>query len=207
MLQVVFVDANILASRVCLDWLFQLQQLNPGMFRIHCSEDVIAEAMRALRRRNPRLPGAVTNKYSLKIRKVIQDITDDFSAVESFTGRDENDYHVHAAAIAANADLLLTNNNPFDISSDPDLESYEIISADDFFNLVVDSNPDCLFLAARKQYEFWKTQPGMRQLDQALSAAGCPNFAKRLSKILKQVELASVTGHDPVPLGEPKRNS
>lgn len=187
MTQRVFVDANVLASRTILDWLFFLRIENEGMFQLHATEDVLAETVRVLRRKHPRLPGAAITDRRHKIEKCLDEVIDNFSDSETFSGKDEGDYHVHAAAIAAQAQLLLTDNDPEDITSTPDNEPYEIITSDEFFMLVTDSNPQCVVPITKEQLSYWNSKPTGKPLDEALRRARCPEFAKRIREALQHI--------------------
>lgn len=72
--------------------------------------------------------------------------------------------------------MLLTNNKPADFTNHVDHEIYEIITADDFFILVVDSNPASLSAVIAQQLAYWGRDE--KALDQALAGANCPEFAK-----------------------------
>lgn len=189
MTQRVFVDANILASRTILDWLFHLRRRNNGMFQLHATEDVFVEALRATRKRNARAPGNLLTDRMDKIRACIDEVLPTFSGDLPFTGSDEGDYHVHAAAIASRADLILTQNDPSDISQTPDEEPYEIYTADEFFTLVIESNPNCLLPITQAQLDYWG-QRGDGQLDDRLVKAGCPEFARSVRRALRALAMA-----------------
>lgn len=98
-----------------------------------------------------------------------------------------NDYHAHAAATSQNADFILTQDRPSDFTSSPDNEVYEIITPDDFFTLVADSNPTCLLPIVKIQLEYWQGHPNRQQLDDALVHARCPVFSGRVNEVLRQL--------------------
>ncbi|MFB1427003.1 MAG: hypothetical protein DI613_17740 [Kocuria rhizophila] len=180
----VLVDANVLVSRTTLDWLHFLREFNEGMFQLHITQDIQAEAIRALRRIHPRREGGAIRDRVEKISEVMDEMVDDFPGTLPFTGEDEGDYHVHAAAVAGRADLVLTFNAATDLTTTPDEEHYDVITPDDFFVLVTDSNPRCLLPIVRAQFRYWSTKPGHAQLDEALHRAGCPEFAQRVRQAL-----------------------
>lgn len=122
MLQRVFVDANVLASRTCRDWLFLLREENDGMYQLHVTPDVLAETVRVMRRNNPRLPGGVVTDLLAKVERCVDEVVADFPPDVPFSGADAGDYHVHAAAVASRADLILTFDDPVDITRHPDSE-------------------------------------------------------------------------------------
>lgn len=57
MTQRVFVDANVFFSRTLTDWLFLLRFETEGMFQVHTTEDVFAEVIYRMRKKNPTAPG------------------------------------------------------------------------------------------------------------------------------------------------------
>lgn len=189
MTQRVFVDANIFVSRTIMDWLFHLRCVNEGMFQLHSTDDVFVEALAATRDRNPRASGTLLAERMSKIRDCVDEVVPTFPGNLSFTGADEGNYHVHAAAITSRADIILTQNKPEDITQNPDDEPYEIYSADDFFMLVVQSNPGCLLPCTRKQLAFWGSR-GKGQLDDRLKKADCPTFAEEIRRALQRLAMA-----------------
>lgn len=188
----VFVDSNIFYSKTLLDWTFKLRIATDGMFQLHSTEDVFAEVLANMRKKAPTAPGHYTRRRLELIRQFVDEVVQDYPgnddpATIGFTGQDPGDYHVHAAAWAARSDIVLTNNDPNDITTTPGDQHYEIIAPDDFFTLVVDSSPSCLLPVVRDQLEHWQSKPKYRQLDEALKGAGCPQFAERVREALSQL--------------------
>lgn len=190
MTQRVFVDANVLVSRTIRDWLFHLRRANEGMFQLYSTLDVLVEALHAIRKRNPHADGRLLHKHQEKLKACLDEVLETFPGTDDFTGTDKDDYHVHAAAVGARADILLTDNDPTDFTSTPDAEPYEIYSADDFFLLVIRSNPRCLLPCVHSQLDYWGPQ-GHGQLDDRLAAAGCPKFAGEVRAALRSIALGS----------------
>lgn len=179
--QRVFVDANILVSKTCMDWLFLLHQTSGSMFNLASTEDVISEVVKARRRNHPQAPGHSTFRRANLIRKCLDEILIDFPSSLPFTGSDNDDYHVHAAACAYNADLLLTNDSPSHFTSSPQKETYEVITADNFFILIADSAPELLPPVIKKQQSYWgKQSKNPLPLPDALRKSDCPDFAERV---------------------------
>lgn len=191
MSQRIFVDANIFYSKTLLDWLFFLRESNDGMFQIHSTEDVFAEVIRTMRKDSPRAPGFYTRRRLELIRLAVDEVVSDYADNVNFSGKDVDDYHVHSAAVATRADIVLTMNDPTDITRTPDAEPYEVYDADDFFQLVIQSSPRCLGPIVAKQLEYWKQKPEHCQLDEALQRAGCPQFA---SAVLKELQMVALNG-------------
>lgn len=182
----VFVDANVLFSKTLRDWVFLLRIYGEGMFQLHSSEDVLAEAVSRLRDKFPTAGGRLTKTLIDHARDFLDEIIDDFSAdLASFSGNDEGDHHVHAAALAAQANIILTCDTPAGITTNPDCEPYEIYHPDEFLLLVADSNPEAVAAVAAKQFDYWAAKPGSKGLSVALRNAGCPKFAERVRRTLR----------------------
>lgn len=184
----VFVDANVLYSKTTRDWLFHLRLANEGLFQLHCTEDVFAEAVHHLRKNHPRWAGAQISTLRASFREVIDEVLENFSSGTPFTGADEGDYHVHAAAVHSRADLLLTNNSPSDFTS-TEAEAYEVIRPDDFFMLVASSAPRGTRTALDEQFAYWVSRSSVVALDEALEAAYCPRFAAKIRELLREKAL------------------
>lgn len=137
-----------------------------------------------MRRRRPDAPGHLTSHRAELIRDNLDEVLRDYPGGLAFSGSDKDDYHVHAAAVACGAHVLLTNNDPLDITTSPDDEPYEIMCPDEFFLLVADSSPAALATVTRDQVAYWGRKEGARQLDDALNRAGCPQFAERVRTVL-----------------------
>lgn len=142
-----------------------------------------------LRKRSPKAGSDLLDAHLKQIAILIDEVVEVFPGHAPFTGRDKGDYHVHAAAIACQADVLLTNNSPVDFTDNEDAEPYEIYTADDFFLLVADSNPASILRVTKEQFEYWGNKPGSRPLNKALIAAGCPQFAARVRENLRKIAL------------------
>jgi predicted nucleic acid-binding protein len=187
LIQRVFVDANVLYSRTLRDWLFLLRRETEGMFQIHTTEDVLAELVYTLRRNNPQMDGGVITNLRDKLVASIDELVGDFDATIEYTGADPNDRHVHAAAVASHAHVLLTDDGGFKGSDD---DPYEVFTCDDFFVLVDDSASWMVERVVADQNTYWSKKPGSRKtLSQALVDAGCPEFAKRV-----EIHLRTLSG-------------
>lgn len=183
--QRVFVDASVLFSQTTRDWLYFLRIFNEGMFQIHSTEDVLAEAAARLRDHKPRATGEQAMRWQDKMRRCLDEIVESFPGDTPFSGSDDGDYHVHAAAVASGADVLLTCDRPDNFTAGS--ERYEVLSPDEFFLLVVKSNPRCLQPIIEEQIQYWARRPRHLQLDDALRSAGCTVFAGRVKEELKRM--------------------
>ena len=183
MFQRVFVDSNVLFSRTTRDWLFLLRRETRNMFQVHSTIDVIAEVVRAVRREKPQAAGAVTRRLHDLLVDSLDEIVPDYDPAVPFGGHDRDDLHVHAAAMASGADILLTSNERD--FGDTDELPYEIYAPDDFFVLVDDGAPDAVRRVVMEQIRYWAAQRrrgrSIRGLEEALIRAGCPEFAARVT--------------------------
>lgn len=110
------------------------------MFQLHSTEDVFAKVASNMRKNHSRLQGYVVRRRVELMREIVDEVLDTFPSDLPFTGTDEDDYHIHAAATACQADLLLTDNDPEDITTNEEVH-YEIISPDDFLFLSPNPHP------------------------------------------------------------------
>lgn len=189
---IVFVDANVLYSRTLRDWLFMLRlETAGGMFALFSSEDSLTEALYHLRKNHPDKPGRFTGKIQQSIRKFLDDILDDFPAIE-FPGADEHDQHVHAAATSVNASYLIADDKGFH-KIDQDLLTYEVHSADSFFMLVAANAPSAVDRVIIKQVEHFRGKAGAKPLHEQLRSAGCPQFAECVLEHLKKLAAGEAT--------------
>lgn len=187
MTQRVFVDADVLVSRTLRDWVCLLRQKTVSTFQLHSTEDVLAEALSKVRDRNPRFEGGVIAQMADGIRGVLDEMVRDFPSDTPYPGTDEGDYHVHAAAVASGADILLTCDTGLLEMDGADDFAYEAYHPDDFFVLVDDSDEEAVKAVIREQLPYWtkRRNDGDAGLVEALIAAGCPNFAARVDSHLK----------------------
>lgn len=180
MTQRVLVDANTFFSRTLTDWVCLLRNHTGGMYMAFTTEDAISEAISSYRNKRPLVAGAVTANRVKLIRENVDEILEDFPAGLSFTGTDQGDYHLHAAAHSGRADFILTSNDPEDIATGD--EPYEVIHPDAFFTLVANSAPSAFLAVVDRQAQYWGRKVNSLPLDEALRRAGCPDFARRVGQ-------------------------
>ncbi len=109
----------------------------------------------------------------------------DFAIDGSYRGSDEGDQHVHAAAIACQADVLVTC-NVADFEWDEATSPYEVMHPDDFLVLVDDSSPRLVADVVAVQCAYWVKRDGEADLPQRLEKAECPQFAERVRLHLRR---------------------
>lgn len=181
--QVIFVDANVWFSRTIRDWigmLYTLPDLPP--FHVRWTEDVLAEVIYHLRKKHPQWTGKrITDIRDRLARTFEVGRVDDFVVPDDFRGPDVGDGHVHAAAIACGADMLLTyNTRDFADEGAP----YEVLTPDEFLCLVDDATPALVAQAARRMCRFWLERIQEVDLPGSLRRAMCPHFAERVRQRL-----------------------
>ncbi len=150
------------------------------MFLLCTSEDVIAETLSKLRDNNPRWDGGQITRIRAAIVEVFDELVDDFDGSVAYQGADPDDFHVHAAALAAQAQILLTCDHGLLNQPNADELEYEAYHPDDFFVLVNDSAPLNVREASLAQLRYYANKNGERNsgLVDALIAAGSPHFAE-----------------------------
>ncbi|MDN5795511.1 MAG: hypothetical protein L0H79_07130 [Intrasporangium sp.] len=144
---------------------------------MYWSEGVVADTIHHLRKQHPCWDGKKTSN----IRDLIASTFEvgrvaDYVVDGTYPGPDPHDAHVHAAAVACHADILLTG----DIDDFPECEAYEVMFPDEFLVLVDDSMPDVVWEATHNQASYRVARCGECDLPARLRAAGAPRFAERV---------------------------
>ncbi|BCW56792.1 MULTISPECIES: PIN domain-containing protein [Micrococcaceae] len=183
MTQRVFVDANVFFSRTLRDWLFLLRiESKGGMFQLHTTWDVITETSARLRDEYPNASGDLLASLIKKIQECVDEILTAFPGGPVEGIADEGDWHVHHAAEACRAHVLLTDDTGFE----SDDSNYEVYTCDNFFLEVECSAPDVVKRVVEMQAVYWSRRNG-KQLPDALRDAGCSEFADVVLGILKEL--------------------
>lgn len=158
------------------------------MYVLLWTRDIQVEALRVMRRKHPEWPGTAIEGRLKMLEEIFDEMIIYPEADYAFTGTDEGDFHVHAAAVAGKANYILTDNAPKDITLVPDEEHYEIVNSDDFFNLVADSNVPAFIAATEGQFDYYSQRGRMsRPIHQVLEDVGCPEFARRVQMALGEI--------------------
>jgi predicted nucleic acid-binding protein len=190
---VVLLDANVLYSRALRDWIcLSALRCADNMFRIRWSEDILSEWMYNYRRKNPHLSDQSVGGMRRRLEAAFPSAMVTGYAVDPQTSavKDKNDAHVHAAALAAGVDIVVSANVK-DFSEDPDDLDYEVWTPDDFLCLVDDSSPSAVQKVLSEQLEYWRAKrPGsVPDLPLALEDANAAQFADRIRCHLKHFAL------------------
>lgn len=185
----VLVDANVLFSRTLRDWLALLYLQSDAFFSVYWTEDILAETIYRLRRQNPEWSGAQITAIRDRIAGTFEGgRVEDFTPDGTFPGADPHDEHVHAAAVACQAQYLLTCDSGFKDPEVLDQLPYEVYTPDDFFVLIDQSAPHVVRAVISAQQAYWHGRRGRCNLPRSLNEAGCPEFAGRVRSHLQQLK-------------------
>ena len=181
----ILVDANVWYSRTQRDWialLYTTGETDP--FRVRWTEDILAEAMYHLRKQHPDWDGRNLSSFRDHLEKTFENgRVADFVVDGSYRGGDPADAHIHAAALACGADMLVTN-NARDFEWDDNSSPYEVASPDDFLMLVADAAPTLVTRVTKAMCEYHLGLGREPNLPSALKRAGCPAFAEHIRTLL-----------------------
>lgn len=189
----VFVDANILYSRTLRDWFFLIGMSELGeVYRARWSEDGLVEALYHLRRDHPDWPSTQIEDVRAKLEANFGECkVTGFDMDPAYDGPDPNDKHIHSAAIACEADIILTNDAEFSAwwQVNSDHSPYEVQDPDYFFCLTDDSVPDIVEDVVREQGRYWAKRHGEARLVESLHSAGVPEFSERVARHIQRIAL------------------
>lgn len=184
MAQRVFVDANVLFGRTLYDWLFLLRiESRGGLFQLHTSWDVINEAGTRLRDEHPEWDGEGISSLMSKVQDIFDEIIEVFPGGKVAGMADSGDWHVHHAAEASRADILLAQDSGFS----SDLALYDVYSCDEFFVEIEKCDPQAVQKVIEFQAPYWAKRDG-KQLPEALRDANCPEFAELVLKRIRKMD-------------------
>ena len=179
MITKVLPDANVLYSKTLRDWLFLIRnEVSNGMYTVQSTEDILAEVTYNFRRNNQTIDGGKVARLVSHLRDSVDGLIPESQDDPNYSGTDQNDRHVHAAALAGEGVTVLTFDGGL-LRLDDD--RYEVCTPDDFFCLADDSYPFVVRAVALKQHKYWRSRtPKGKSLPDALKLAGCPEFADRV---------------------------
>lgn len=184
--QRILADSNVLYSKCLRDWLGVLVTREiPAGFVVYWTEEIVADVIKHLRRNHPNWDGRRTVQIRDRIARTFWNgRVEDFVVDGSYRGKDPEDAHVHAAAVACGADYLVSCN----VRDFPSLDTlpYEVLSPDEFFVLVDDASPSLVRLAVLDQLDYWINRDGEADLPAQLRRSGCPRFAERVRRHLQR---------------------
>lgn len=183
-------DANVWFSRTLRDWVGMCSVYGPdGWYEVHWTEDILAEVLYHLRKKNPDASdseiGGVRDKI---VRSFAGGRIAGYSIEPDIAYPDVYDAHVHSAAVHGEVDFVITADGDFeDLGAIVDELPYEIHSPDSLLCLLDDSSPSTIRSITRQQLEYWVKRRGERpfNLCAGLTAAGAPEFAERVREHLQ----------------------
>ena len=173
-----FFDTCVLYSGVLNDLLLRLAER--GAFRPLWSSDVMAELRKNLVRRFPE--DAVDRRLAAMQRAFPDAMVDGYENLVSGMLCDPKDRHVLAAAVRANAELLVTFNLRDFPSASTEAFDVEVVNPDDFLLDQLDLFPGLTLRALRDLVDDYSNpEISLEELLQRLSRAGVPKFAQELN--------------------------
>jgi predicted nucleic acid-binding protein len=154
-ISVVLADANILFSRTLRDYF--LYAADEGAIEIHWSQQILAEMSRNLRE-NLGLSNDSTSRLEQLMNDYIEyalvEVEPDYLAVVEAVQMDAGDRHVLAAALSADADILLTDNSkhfPTDWMAE---QGIELLTASQLLTRLAEVFPDKMRAAHEKTVRY-----------------------------------------------------
>ena len=187
-------DANVLHSRTLRDWLLIAKDVSgAAMFQLAYTEDILAEKIYHIRRKNPALTGTQVTVIRDQIVKTMDlRITEYPSGQEAEEIADPFDRHLHAAATAGSVDCVITDDTGFTAlpTETRDRLAYELYTSDEFLTLVDDSSPSTVAQTLKRQIDYRSRKPGANyDFVERLIAADCPAFAQRVQHHCRRMSL------------------
>ncbi len=176
-------DSTLLFNRTARDWLFLLRNETRDLFQLHSTVVVVAEAIEATRLAHPGVDEQMLDRLHRTLLENFDEVLTEVDASGDAAGGDPHERHLHAAALGARSDIVLTDDpRPF---GHPDDLPFDVMGADAFFTLVDDSDALAVVrVVARLRDDRRIRQRGaagqLTALSGALDTAGCPTFARRI---------------------------
>ncbi|MEL4155426.1 PIN domain-containing protein [Corynebacterium bovis] len=185
----VLVDSTIWASATLHSWFGLIAAEAQGEWSFHWTEDILAEAVRARRRRFP----TSSSTQMENIRNYLMAVMGD-NKIERFPTDttveypDPGDAHVHSAAVFGNISYLVTDNiHDFEpLYADPDERPYELYTSDAWLMLAAESAPDTIDSVILQQHEYNTRRASPHNLVSDLGKTS-PAFAEYVRQRLQKL--------------------
>lgn len=174
-------DANILYPAPLRDLFIRVAQA--GLVRAKWTEAIHDEWLRNVLLNNPQLSAERLARTKQLMNEALRDclVTGYEDLIESLTLPDPNDRHVLAAAIRANAEMIVTFNLkdfPQTALSKHDLQA---IHPDELLGMLFDRSPGIICTLVKQQRESLRNPPkSVEELLTTLESQGLPQFVARL---------------------------
>ncbi len=186
-----FVDANVLFSRTLRDWICLLALHSAcTAYDLRWSEDVLAEWMYRLRRRNPgHTDQAIAGRRRELEASFPAAMVRGYDPASVPEPADPHDRHVLAAALHGRADMLVTDDRRARLSHAAH-DRLDVCSADEFLTWVAEVHADLVPPVLHQQLDYYNRNAivtGGRSADDlvvALRKAGAHRFAAHLERLL-----------------------
>jgi hypothetical protein len=179
----VFVDSDVLAARTPYEWLALLRH-QTGSFQLHSSAGVVADSVRLWSGRQPSRRAASRRRLEL----LASSLDEVIGAVEADIDLEEAIEPRLAATDAASAGAhVLVSTHPRGIGTGDPLP-FEVCTPDEFLCLIDDTaGADVRHVTSAQRERVLLSRGDRHQgaLADALSWAGCPAFAERVSAHLR----------------------
>ncbi|MDK8450933.1 PIN domain-containing protein [Corynebacterium mastitidis] len=174
-------DANIWASATLHSWFGVMATESWGLWSFSWTEDIMAEAVRARRRRFPRSHSRQIEDVRDRLLPVLgkNKITNYPHDDSVLWYPDIGDAHVHSAAVAAGIDEIVSDNaRDFrGICSGLVSRSYRVYTADEWLMRAGHHAPGVVDRVIHAQWRYWMRRGRASELCERLLRAGCPRFS------------------------------
>ncbi|WP_371405085.1 PIN domain-containing protein [Kribbella sp. NBC_00662] len=157
---IVIYDANVLYPNSLRDLLIRVAQA--GLVRARWTEQILDETFRDLKENRPDLDPAKLDRTRELMNKAIRDVlvTDYEPLIDVLDLPDADDRHVLAAAIKANAQVIVTENTKDFPQKTLASWNIEAQAADDFVLDLIDLNQQAVYAQVQRMADAWRNPPG-----------------------------------------------
>ncbi|WUJ72784.1 PIN domain-containing protein [Kribbella soli] len=157
---IVVYDANVLYPNSLRDLLIRVAQA--GLVRARWTEQILDETFRNLKKNRPDLDPAKVDRTRGLMNRAIRDVlvTDYEPLIEALDLPDADDRHVLAAAIKANAQVIVTENTKDFPAEKLASWNVEAQGADDFVLDLIDLNQQAVYAQVQRMADAWRNPPG-----------------------------------------------
>lgn len=177
-----FLDTSVLYGARLNDVVLWLA--DGGAFRPLWSEDVMTELRRNLLK-NGEDPDLVAKRTSAMVDYFPDAMVEGYEDLIEGMTCDPKDRHVLAAAVRANAEVLVTFNTKDFPSASTEAFEVEVVHPDDFLLDQLDLFPGLTIATLERLVEIYDAPPvSMDELLQSLARAGVPKFAQEVLRHL-----------------------
>lgn len=183
--QTVLLDANVLFSKTLRDWICLTALDNPGMFQPRWTSSILTEWQFHLRKQYPLQSEAWVTKYRTEMEAAFPGgMITNFDVTHPEWLADIDDAHVHSAAVKAEVDYLVTNDQGW-VTAPLDELPYEVHTPDSFLCLCVESQERVMGdrVAAQLAYSWKRRSTDDVDIVGPLKRAGVVLFAEQVRRL------------------------